>query len=327
MRKRQFLGALGAGLAWPLAARAQSVRRIGFFLPQAETDTEAQRELVALRTELQKLGWPEGGRLRIDYRWLRGDFSHLREAARELVALKPELIVCRSTPPTRAVLEETRSIPVVFLVVSDPVGDGIAASLARPGGNATGFTNVEGSLGGKWLELLKELSPRMDTVGALYNPKTSPGGGDYYLGQISQAAAARGVKLLPLVARDTTEIAREIGALAGQPRPGLLVMADSTNITHRKPIIDAVARHRLPAIYPITTFALDGGVLAYGVDIVDLYRRGAGYVDQILKGARPSDLPVQAPTKFDLTINAKTAQAQGIDIPRSLLVRADRVIQ
>ena len=327
MHKRRFLGLLATVPVWPLAARAQSVRRLGIFVPYSETDREAQRELAALRAELQKLGWGEGERLRIDYGWLGGDFTRLRQIARDLVALKPDVIVCRSTPPTRAVLEETRSIPVVFLVVSDPVGDGITASLARPGGNATGFTNVAASMGGKWLELLKELSPRMETVGALYNPKTAPGGGTQHLRLVGEAAAAIGVKLLPLVAHDAAEMERAIGALSAQPRAGLLVMPDTTNITNRKPIIEAAARHRLPAIYPIPTFSVDGGLASYGVDIVDLYRRGAGYVDRILRGARPSDLPVQAPIKFDLTINAKTAKALGIAVPDALLQRADRVIE
>jgi putative tryptophan/tyrosine transport system substrate-binding protein len=324
--KRRFLGLLVAGAAAPLAARSQSVPRLGILLPQAESDTEAQREVEVLRAELRKLGWPEGGRLRIDQRWAGGQLSQLSRLARELVALKPDVIVCRSTPPTRAVLEETRSIPVVFLVVSDPLGDGIVASLARPAGNATGFTNVEGSLGGKWIELLKELSPRMERVGALYNPKTSPGGGAYYLRLAGEAAVALSVKLLPLVVHDARAIEGAIDALAAQPRAGLLVMPDTTNITHRKPILEAAARHRLPAIYTIPTFTLDGGLMSYGVDIVDIYRRGAGYVDQILRGAKPGELPVQAPVKFELTINAKTAKALDIAVPRSLVLRADRVI-
>jgi len=327
VRKRRFLGLVVAAAAAPLVARSQSVARLGILVPQAESDTEAQRELEVLRAELRKLGWPEGGRLRIEQRWAAGDFSQLRRLAGELVALKPNVIVCRSTPPTRAVLEATRSIPVVFLVVSDPVGDGIVASLARPGGNATGFTNVEDSLGGKWLELLKELSPRMERVGALYNPKTSPGGGAYYLRLVSDAAVALGLQLRPLIVHDAREIEGLIDALAAQPRAGLLVMPDTTNITHRTPILAAAARHRLPAIYTIPTFALDGGLVSYGVDIADIYRRGAGYVDQILKGAKPGELPVQAPTKFELTINAKTAKALDIAVPRSLLLRADRVIE
>jgi putative ABC transport system substrate-binding protein len=327
VRRRRFLGLVVVTAAVPRAARSQSVARLGILVPQGESDTEAQRELEVLRAELRKLGWPEGGRLRIERRWAAGDFSQLRRLAGELVALKPNVIVCRSTPPTRAVLEATRSIPVVFLVVSDPVGDGIVASLARPGGNATGFTNVEDSLGGKWLELLKELSPRMERVGALYNPKTSPGGGAYYLRLVSDAAVALGLQLLPLIAHDAREIEGLIDALAAQPRAGLLVMPDTTNITHRTPILAAAARHRLPAIYTIPTFALDGGLVSYGVDIADIYRRGAGYVDQILKGAKPGELPVQAPTKFELTINAKTAKALDIAVPRSLLLRADRVIE
>lgn len=328
MQKRRFLKVLAATLAsLPLRPHAQGTKRIGFLVPQAEADAEAQREIAAFRSELHKLGWPESERLRIDYRWAGGDFARLRPLARELLSLKPDVIVCRTTPATRAMLAETRSIPVVFFVVSDPLGDGIVASLARPGGNVTGFTNVEASLGGKWLELLKELAPRMERVGALYNPKTAPGGGGYYLRLMSDAASRIGVTLLPLVVQDIAGIERAIGTLAAEPRAGLVVIPDATNITHRKPIIAAVAHHRLPAIYPVPTFTMEGGLASYGVDVVDLYRRGAGYVDRILRGEKPNQLPVQGPIKFELTVNARTANTLGIELPRSLLLRADKVIE
>lgn len=327
MRKRQFLGAFGAALAWPLAGRAQAVKRIGVLIPLAESDAEAQREIAAFRDELRRLGWNDGKNLRIEYRWGGGDAARIRQLAKDIAALNPDVILSRATPPTKAVLEASRSIPVVFVVVADPVGDGLVASMARPGGNVTGFTNVEDSLGGKWLELLREIAPRVSRIGALYNPKTAPGGGTYYRRLVEEAAAAVRVKVDALSYSDSAGAEQAIDALAREPGAGLLVMPDISNVAHRKPIIAAAARHRLPAIYPIPTFTIDGGLASYGVDIPDLYRRSAGYVDRILKGAQPAELPVQAPAKFDLTINAKTAQAQGITVPRSLLLRADRVIE
>jgi putative tryptophan/tyrosine transport system substrate-binding protein len=326
LRKREFIRLLGAAAAWPLAARAQGTKRVGVLVPLAESDTEAQREIAAFREEMRRLGWTEGRNLSVDYRW-SSDPARMPALAKELAALKPDVILSRSTPPTRAVLAESRSIPVVFVVVADPVGDAFVSSLARPGGNLTGFTNVEGSLGGKWLELLKEISPRLSHVAAIYNPKTSPGGGAYYWRLIEEAGAAMRIKVEGVQVHDAAETGKAIDALARHPNAGLLVMPDISNVRNRKLIIDAVARHRLPAIYPIPTFTIDGGLASYGVDIPDLYRRSAGYVDRILKGAKPADLPVQSPVKFELAVNAKTAQALGIAIPRSLVLRADRVIE
>lgn len=324
MRKRQFLQVLGGALALPLAARAQGKKRIGVLIPLAATDAEAQREIAAFRDELRRLGWADA---QIEYRWGGGDAERTRALAKELVALKPDVILSRATPPTKALLAETRTIPVVFVVVADPVGDGLVASLARPGGNATGFTNVEGSLGGKWLELLREISPTMTRVGAIYNPKTAPGGGAYYWRLVEEAASATRMKVTAVAVHDAQTTEQAIDELAKEPNAGLLVMPDISNVVHRKVIIAAAARHRLPTIYPIPTFTVDGGLASYGVDIPDLYRRSAGYVDRLLRGGSPAELPVQSPTKFDLTINAKTAKALGIAVPRSLLLRADRVIE
>ena len=323
MRKRRFLQLLGAALALPLAARAQGPKKIGVLIPLAATDAEAQREIAAFRDELRRLGWADA---RIEYRWGGGDAARTGALAKELVALKPDVILSRATPPTKALLAETRTIPVVFVVVADPVGDGVVASLARPGGNATGFTNVEGSLGGKWLELLREISPKLTRVGAIYNPKTAPGGGAYYWRLVEEAAAATRLKVTAATVHDAQATEQAIDELAKEPNAGLLVMPDISNVAHRKVIIATAARYRLPAIYPIPTFTVDGGLASYGVDIPDLYRRSAGYVDRLLRGGAPSELPVQSPTKFDLTVNVKTAKALGIAVPRSLLLRADRVI-
>lgn len=324
MHKRGFLRALTAAAALPFAARAQGAKRIGVLIPLAETDAEAQREIVTFREELRRLGWRD---MHFDHRWGGGDAARMRQLAKEIVALKPDVILARATPPTKAVLQETKAVPIVFVVVADPVGDGLVTSLARPGGNVTGFTNVEGSLGGKWMELLREIAPGIRRVGAMYNPKTAPGGGSYYWRLVEQAGATMGLKVNAMLVHDVSAIEQAIDVLGRERDSGLLVMPDVSNVLHRKVIISAVEHHRLPAIYPITTFTVDGGLVSYGVDIPDLYRRGAGYVDRILRGAKPSELPVQAPTKFELTINARTAKVLRIPIPRAILLRADRVIE
>jgi putative ABC transport system substrate-binding protein len=270
----------------------------------------------------------DGGRnVRIDTRWAAGDVARIRTLAKELVALQPDVILARGAPVTIALLQETRTVPMVFVVVSDPVGDGIVASFAHPGGNATGFTNVEASLGGKWLEVLKEIAPGVARVAVMFDPKTSAGGGSYYLRLVEGAAASIAVQMIATPIQDAAEIERAMDVFSREPNGGLLVMPDVTTNTHRELIIATAARHRLPAVYPFRNFVAEGGLASYGVDIPDLYRRAATHVDRILRGAKPSELPVQAPVKFELALNLKTARALGLEVPPMLLARADEVIE
>jgi putative ABC transport system substrate-binding protein len=331
MRRRQFITLLGgAAAAWPLAVRAQQgerMRRIGALIGGAETDPESRARVAALREGLEQRGWSEGRNLRIDYRWASADSDRIRAFAAELVATAPEAIFAHTTPATTRLLEATRNIPIVFASVSDPVGDGIVASFARPGGNVTGFTNVEASIGGKWLEILKELSPAVARVGFLFNPATSPGGGSYFLRPFEAAAPLFNVQPISTPVEDVVDIERAVAPLAVGANGGLIVNSDVFTTRHRAAIIAAAARHRVPAIYPFAYFAADGGLAAYGTDVRDLWRRAASYIDRILRGEKPADLPVQAPTKFELVINLKTAKALSLNIPAMLLARADEVIE
>ena len=331
MKRRGFITLVGgAVVTWPLAVRAQQdirVRRIGVLVPFAENDAVTQAEVSAFRDVLQQLGWTNGRNMRIDYRWAGRELGSIRTSAKELVALQPDVILARTTPVTAALLQETRSLPVVFVVVSDPVGDALVTSLARPGGNATGFTNVEATLGGKWLELLKEINPRITRVAVMFGAKTSPGGGSYYLNLVKDAAASIAVKVIATPVQDAGEIEHAIGAFTGEPNGALIVTPDITTTGHRQLIISLAAGHRLPAIYPYSFVVAEGGLISYGVDVTDLYRRAASYVDRILRGEKPSELPVQSPTKFELAINLKTVKALGLHVPPSLLARADEVIE
>jgi putative ABC transport system substrate-binding protein len=303
------------------------MRRIGALIGGAETDPESRARVAALREGLEQRGWSEGRNLRIDYRWASADSDRIRVFAAELVATAPEAIFAHTTPATTRLLEATRNIPIVFASVSDPVGDGIVASFARPGGNVTGFTNVEASIGGKWLEILKELSPAVARVGFLFNPATSPGGGSYFLRPFEAAAPLFNVQPISTPVEDVVDIERAVAPLAVGANGGLIVNSDVFTTRHRAAIIAAAARHRVPAIYPFAYFAADGGLAAYGTDVRDLWRRAASYIDRILRGEKPADLPVQAPTKFELVVNLKTAKALGLDLPTSLLLRADEVIE
>jgi putative ABC transport system substrate-binding protein len=329
MNRRGAITTIGVALLSPLRLRAQESgkRRVGVLLPFRESDPEVATEFRAFRERLRTLGWTETTNLQVDLRWAPGDIAQVRQIAKELVARGPHVILTRSTPATAALLEETRSVPIVFAPVSDPVGDGFVKSLARPGGNATGFTNVEGSLGGKWLQLLKEGAPSLRNAGVLFNPRTAPGSGSFYLRSIEAAAKSLGVKILPFSVQDAAEIRNAIGHLAAQPNAGLIVLADVTNIRNRSVILETIAAHRLPAIYPIGVFSRDGGMMSYGVDVIDLYRRAASYVDRILRGADPAGMPVQGPIKFELILNMKAASRLGIALPQSLVLRADHVIQ
>jgi putative ABC transport system substrate-binding protein len=331
MRRREFITLVGGAAAtWPLVARAQQpdrVRRIGVLTALAATDQAAKRQLSAFARQLEELGWAEGRNLQIDYRWGAGDPEQMQVFARELVELQPDVILARSTPVTAALLRQTRTIPIVFTVVSDPVGEHFVESLSRPGGNVTGFTNVEFSLTGKWLELLKEVAPGIKRVAFIFDPKVSPGGGSYYTHLIEASAATSAV--VPTVApvHDAVEIELAIGEFVREQNGGLVVLPDATTVGHRELIVALAARHRVPTIYAFRDIVADGGLISYGIDVVEQYRQAAGYVDRILKGAKPAELPVQLPAKFEITINLKTAKTLGLDVPLLLQQRADEVIE
>jgi len=331
MRRRQVIKLLGgATLAWPHPLRAQQIARVprvGALTPYLETDTEAQAQMAAFRAGLEKLGLAPGRSVQIDERWAAGDFGVLRRAAKELVTLRPDVILSRSTAATAALLYETRTRPVVFLLISDPVGEGFVVSMARPGGHATGFTDAPASLAGKWLDLLKEMAPRINRVAIMYGTGTAPGDGLYYLRPIQAEAHSRHLKTIGIRVKNPGEIEQDIRETAREPDGALIVTPDLTTTLYRSAIINTALRYRVPAMFPFRYVAAEGGLISYGVDIADQYRQAADYVDRILKGAKPRELPVQAPTKFELAINLKTAKALGLDVPPQLLARADEVIQ
>jgi putative tryptophan/tyrosine transport system substrate-binding protein len=326
--RREFIAALGGATAWPLAARAQptAVRRVGVLINLSENDLEAKRLVKAFQDKLEQLGWADGRNLRINYRWTGGDAGRIRDFAKELVELSPDVVVGYATPSVVALQQETHSIPIVFLSVTDPVGQGLVASLPHPGGNITGFAVFEFSLGAKWMEALKQVTPSLGRVTTIFNPKTAP----YYrlyLQAIDKAASSFAVAPIIAEVHDDTEIESAISAVAREPNGGLIVMPDSFNMAHRRAIITLVDQYRLPAIYYFPLFARDGGLISYGPDEIDMFERTAGYVDQILKGAKASDLPVQQPTNFRLVINLKTARALGVTVPSTLLSTANEVIE
>ena len=326
MRRREFITLLGgAVVTWPLAANAQqSVRRIGVLMPYPESDAEAQSWIAAFREDFAKLGWAEARNVRLDIRW-GANAALIQQFARELVGLQPDLILTSGTPATAALLRETRTIPIVFAIVADPIGSGFVASFPRPGGNVTGFTNIESTMAGKWLELLKEVAPRVDRVALLFNPVTTPL--EYFLTPFKAAAPLLGMQPIAAPVRDTPELEAAVAELARAPNGGLIVMPDSFMAAHRVEITSLAARYRLPAVYSNRQFAQAGGLLSFGNDISDNYRRAAGYVDRVLKGEKPSELPAQFPVKFELTINLKTAATLGLAVPLFLQQRADEVIE
>jgi ABC-type uncharacterized transport system substrate-binding protein len=327
MRRRDFITLLGgAATAWPLAVRAQqsAIRRIGVLMGFAESDHGAQSGLAGFREELRKLGWMEGRNIEIDTRWATAE--SMQSFAKELVALQPDFILTSSTPATAAVLQQTHIIPIIFVMVSDPVGSGFVASLPRPGGNVTGFTAIEGSLGGKWVELLKEIAPQIARVVFLFNPAMATYA-EYYLHPFKVAAASIGVEAVVAPVHDTSELESVVTTQAREPNSGLIIMPDAFIIGHRAKITSLAARYRVPAVYWSRFFAEFGGLISYGPNGVDEYRRAASYADRILKGATPSELPVQAPIKFELVVNLKTAKALGLEVPTTLLARADEVIE
>src|SRR5499433_113542 len=329
MRRREFITLLsGAATAWPLAALAQqpgTPRRIGVLIQVAEGDPQARIEVATFLRGLQKLGWSEGRSLRIDTRWGGGDADLIRKYAAELVALAPEVVLAPGGTVVGALQQASRAVPIVFVNVTDPVGRGYVGSLAQPGGNATGFTSFEFEMGGKWLEVLKEIAPQVTRAAVLRDPLITAGMG--YLAAIHALAPSIGVQVAPIDVRHSSDIERAIAAFARTPNSGLIVTADPAAIVHREAIIMLAARHRLPAIYPYRFFVTAGGLISYGLNNIEQYRLAAGYVDRILRGAKPADLPVQAPTKYEMVINLKTAKALGIDIPATVLARADEVIE
>ena len=331
MRRREFIGLAGAAaVVWPLAVHAQQpdeVRRIGVIVNVAADDPEAQASVAALKQALQQLGWSEGRNLQVDFRGAAGDPERMQALAKELIALKPHVILTRSTPVTAALLRQTRTIPIVFTVVSDPVGERFVENLARPGGNATGFTNVEFSLTGKWVELLKEVAPRVKRVAFIFNPNLAPGGGSYYTRLIEASAPAFAVTPTVAPIHSAADIERAIGEFVHEPNGGLVVLPDAATLVNRKLIVALADQYRVPAIYAFSTVVADGGLMSYGIDVVEQYRQAAVYVDRILKGAKPAELPVQLPAKFVMSINLKTAKRLGLDVPLLLQQRADEVIE
>ena len=331
MRRREFITLLsGAAVAWPRAARAQQadrMRRVGVLESRAADDPEGRARLAVFAQGLRELGWTEGCNVRIDYRWsAAGNADRYRTYAAELVALAPDVILASASVSVAALLHTTRTVPIVFVNVIDPVGAGFVASQARPGGNATGFTLFEYSLSGKWLELFKEIGPNLTRIAILRDPAIAAGIGQFAVIQ-AMAPPSLGVELSPIDERDGSEIERDIAAFARAPNGGLIVTASQGAVANRELIITLAARHRLPAVYPFRYFVTSGGLISYGPDTTEQYRRAPGYVDRIFKGEKAADLPVQAPTKYELAINLKTAKALGLTVPPLLLARADQVIE
>jgi ABC-type uncharacterized transport system substrate-binding protein len=329
LKRREFITLLGgAAVAWPLAARAQQrerMRRIGVLMTLAADDPEGQARLTAFVQGLQELGWTDGRNVQIDYRWPAGDAERIRRYAAELAALAPDIILAGGGAVVPSLLQATRTIPIVFTQTPDPVGAGFVESLARPGGNVTGFMLYEYGIGAKWLELLKEIAPHVTRAAVIRDAAVASGIGQW--GAIQTAAPSFGVELRPVDVRDASEIERAVAAFARSANGGLIVAASTLAIVHREPIITLAARHKLPAVYANRFFVTGGGLISYGPDSVDPHRRAAGYVDRILKGEKAADLPVQAPTKYELVINLKTAKALGLELPVSVLGRADEVIE
>ena len=328
-RRRQFITLLGGAAAWPLSARAQQsgqVRRVGVLVGYAESDLMAQHRISAFQRGLQELGWREGHNIRLDVRFAAADPDRMRAYATELVGMVPDVILAQTTPITAALLRQSRTIPIVFVIVSDPVGSGFIESLARPGRNATGFVNLESTLVEKWVELLKEIAPKVSRAAMMFNPDTAPFAG-YYMRPFEAAARSLAIEPIGAPVRDEADIERTIAGLAQDAKGGLVIMTDIYTLTHREPINRLTAHYRVPAVNSTTAITREGGLLTYGVDTIDLFRRAAPYVDRILKGAKPGELPVQVPTKFEMVVNLKTAKALGLDVPPMLLARADEVIE
>ena len=329
MKRREFITLLGGAAAtWPLAARAQQpdrMRRIGMLIGYAEDDPETKMRLAAFRQRLEKRGWSEGRNVQIEIRFAAASADKYEPLAKELVATQPDVILAHTTQVAAALQRESRQIPIVFVNVSDPIGAGFVTSLARPGGNITGVLQYEAGVVGKWLGMLKEIAPRLERVALVGNPKTSPY--DYYLRAAEAAAPLLAIKMVSSPVETAADIEHAINSFAGAPNGGLLLPADATVVIHRDLIISLAAKHKLPAVYAFHFMVAAGGLMSYGIDQVDTFRVAASYVDRILRGDKPADLPVQAPTKFETTVNVRTAKALGITVPPGLLVAADEVIE
>jgi putative ABC transport system substrate-binding protein len=328
MKRRTFIAGLGIAAAWPVVARAQQgdrMRRIGVLMPFDENDPLYKPRVFAFTQALADLGWTDGRNVRVDLRWGGDDINRIGALARELVGLQPDIILTSTTPATVAVQRETRTIPIVFSGVTEPIASGIVARLDRPGGNVTGFAAVEASLGGKWLELLSEIAPGLKRAAIMFTPDINP----LSTYMPSFETGARSLKVVPITVpvHSDAEIEAAINALGREPGSGLVALSGAFLLAHRTPIISAAARNNVPAIFNVSAWARDGGLLSYGVDVVDIFRRAASYVDRILRGAKPDELPVQFPTKFEMIVNLKTAKALGLTVPQSILLSADEVIQ
>jgi putative tryptophan/tyrosine transport system substrate-binding protein len=329
MKRREFIGTLGGALAWPLAARAQqpaTMRRVGLLITYAKDSREIQGWLAAFHETLEKLGWIDGQNIKLDYRWTGDNAAALEQAAEELVTLRPDLIVAGGSPATAFTLKHTNTIPVVFVNLVDPVGQGFVASLSHPGGNATGLVNLDPSMAGKWIGLLKEIVPTLTRIAVPFNPVSAPYA-DLYLSVFRTAAPGFGVEVIPQSVADIDSLEAFIAAQAREPNTAIIPMPSAFSSGHTAELAALMARYRLPALYPVRSFAVAGGLLAYGNDVADNYRQAATFVDKILKGEKPSELPVQFPTKFNLVINLKTASSLGLKVPLTLQASADEVIE
>ncbi|MFY9838196.1 MAG: ABC transporter substrate-binding protein [Xanthobacteraceae bacterium] len=330
MKRRELITLLCSTVAaWPLAVHAQQpkqIRRVGVLMGYAEDDPEAQFWLAAFKQRLMALGWTEGRNLRIDTFWAAGDISRAAEFAKALVTLQPEVILSNSTPVTEALHRETKEVPLVFVNVSDPIGSGFVESLPRPGGNVTGFINLESSLVEKWLELLKEIAPRVTQVAVMFNPQTAQYV-EYYLKPLETAASKIDVKTFAAPVRGDPDIEAVVAGLGRDPGSGLIAMTDSFMGVHRKTVIELTGKHEIPLMYYLRDVPAKGGLISYGIDFIDQFEQAASYVDLILRGAKPVDLPVQVPTKYELVVNLKTAKALGLRVPQSILIRADEIIE
>ena len=327
MRRREFITLAGGAAIWPLAARAQQsarMRRIGVLVSGAQSDAEIQARLAAFRQQLDRLGWSEDHNMHLDYRFA-ATADQFQPLARELVSLRPDVLLAVTTPVAAALQRESSLIPIVFVSVSDPIGSGFIASLAQPGGNMTGLLLYEDGITGKWLAMLKEVTPQLARAALIANPSTTPY--DYFVRAAQSVASSLAIELVPAPIKNAADIERVIAAFAGQPNCGLVLLPSATILQQRDLVIALAARHRLPAVYTQRPFVVAGGLMSYGIDFLEINRQAASFVDRILRGAKPAELPVQAPTKYETILNLKTAKALGLDIPESLLVRADEVIE